>query len=240
MSDFAIKLDQARQRLPLKTLMVQYGRGPENGHWKSFPHCPYCRKEGCAGVFGGKHGDLFKCLYSGCPSGTQHDLSAWDEIAFLAYEGKLNREEAAIAYLKAAGVWQEERLAPSVMPGQRARRKRLDSAKSAESAHEFNECHGDGKRTADGGQRTVAVGEYLPSPTEQVVAEPGAGGQVTSPLNMAQPSPASSTVAAESTAPARTAGGAVGGRVQRRTGSDECDCAAGGGGDGAGCGRGSG
>jgi hypothetical protein len=103
MNDFTVKLEEARRRLPLKRLMEQYGRSPANGNWKSF-QCPYCGERGCAGVFPGAYGELFKCHHSGCVTGTQHDKSAWDEIGFLAHELKLSREEAALVWLKQAGV----------------------------------------------------------------------------------------------------------------------------------------
>lgn len=102
------KLDQARELLPLKWLMEQRGKAPANGRWKSFPHCPYCRHKGSAGVFAGPHGDLFKCHYAGCASGTQYPNSAWDEIGFLAFELGMNRRDAIRAWLKQAGLWQEE------------------------------------------------------------------------------------------------------------------------------------
>ena len=131
MSDFKVKLDAARQRLPLKRLMEQRGRAPSNGNWKSFPRCPYCGKDG-AGVFPARSGDRFKCHHSNCPSGTQEANSAWDEIGFLAHELGLSREEAGKIYLKEAGVWEDrERLPPSVMPGKSGRRLPEPSRASA-------------------------------------------------------------------------------------------------------------
>lgn len=133
MSDFAAKLDQARQRLPLRRLMEQHGKGPPNGQ-KGYPKCPYCQHEGSAGVFTAKdrRAELFKCHYTSCP--TQNE--AFDEIGFLAFELGLTREEAAKTYLREAGVWEErERLAPSVMPGQQARKRRLPAG--AEESEAF-------------------------------------------------------------------------------------------------------
>lgn len=117
-------LERARELLQLKTLMSQRGKAPADGKWRSFPDCPYCHKKGKAGVREHKGREWFKCFNSACPSGTAPRHGAWDEIGFLAYECGLKREEAAVVYLKEAGLWQEERLAPSVLPGQRARRKK--------------------------------------------------------------------------------------------------------------------
>lgn len=123
MSDFGNRLEEARRRLPLRRLMEQYGKGPANGNWKDFPQCPICGKKRCSGVFAGGGGELFKCHHTSCPSGTQHDKSAWDEVSFVAYEHKVGRSEAAVLYLKQAGLWQDQqRTAPSVMPGKAGRR----------------------------------------------------------------------------------------------------------------------
>jgi len=104
MNTLRATLEQARGRLPLKRLMEQRTKAPTNGRWKSFPRCPYCQRKGSAGVFAGAHGDLFKCHYQGCPSGTQHPRSAWDEIGFLAYELGLSRTEATRVWLQEAGL----------------------------------------------------------------------------------------------------------------------------------------
>jgi hypothetical protein len=110
MSDFAVKLEEARQRLPLRRLMAERGRGPGAGdNWKSFAQCPYCRRPRCAGLFAGRSGaEWFKCFHAGCPSGTGAPGAAWDEIGFLAHELGLNRRDAALTYLKEAGVWKEQ------------------------------------------------------------------------------------------------------------------------------------
>ncbi len=99
-----LKLQEARQRMPLRRLMEQRGKAPTNGNWKSFPRCPFCGHPGSAGVFSGRHGELFKCLYASCSSGTQHEKRAWDEIGFLAYELGLSRREAAFVWLRLAGL----------------------------------------------------------------------------------------------------------------------------------------
>ena len=124
MSDFAVKLDEARQRLPLKRFMEQRGRGPGNGNWKRYT-CPYCHHKDGAGIFSGDRGvDLFKCFHTSCPTGTSAEGGAWDQVKFLQYElGLHDWKEAAIAFMKEAGVWKEkESHAPSILPGARARR----------------------------------------------------------------------------------------------------------------------
>src|ERR1039457_6554399 len=98
MSDFAVKLDEARGKLPLKRLMEQHGKGPGNDKWNSFPACPFCQKKSCAGVFSGDRGvDLFKCHHTDCPTGG----NAMDQVGFLQHELNLHdRTEAAIAFMK--------------------------------------------------------------------------------------------------------------------------------------------
>ena len=107
-SDLAARLEEARQRLPLKRLMESRGRGPANGNWKSFPQCPYCGGAQCAGVFDGAHGDFFKCHRTSCRSGTADERAAWDEIGFLAFELNLDRRRATRAWLQEAGLWDEK------------------------------------------------------------------------------------------------------------------------------------
>jgi hypothetical protein len=130
MSDFAVKLDEARARLPMRRLMEQHGKGAPNGNWRKFP-CPYCNKSGhFAGVIdSSRGGGIFKCFHSSCPSGTA--VKAFDEIGFLAHELNLSRSDASITYLKEAGVWKErEAYSPSVMPGKAARKNRLPTENS--------------------------------------------------------------------------------------------------------------
>jgi hypothetical protein len=120
--------------------MEQRGKGPANGNWKSFGRCPYCEGQGCAGVFDAGHGDLFKCHRTSCKSGTAPEGTAWDEIGFLAYEMGVSRRDASILYLKEAGVWQEERLGPSVLPGsskRRVRNSRFQVSGEKESSEEW-------------------------------------------------------------------------------------------------------
>lgn len=47
------------------------------------------------------------------------------EVGYLAFKTGLNRKDAFIAYLKEAGVWEEDRLAPSILPGQKKRKNML-------------------------------------------------------------------------------------------------------------------
>ena len=121
MSDFAAQLDKARSILPLRRIIEQAGKAPQNNNWRSFPKCPFC-EHGGAGLFPAKShaGEMFKCHHVPCPSGND----ALDEIGFIAIERNLSRDEAWKVYFKEAGVWREERYAPSVMPGKAARKAR--------------------------------------------------------------------------------------------------------------------
>jgi hypothetical protein len=106
-NEFIEKLNQARQKLPMKILMNKLGRGPAKGNWKSFPICPYCGGKRCAGVFTGPHGDLFKCHHASCRSSTAGSGAAWDEIGFLSYELGCDRRTATRAWLEEAGLWED-------------------------------------------------------------------------------------------------------------------------------------
>lgn len=104
MKDLAVKIDEARQRLPLKMLLQQRNKGPVgSGNWGSYP-CPFCQKPTGAGVFTKDGREFFKCHHTSCPSGTSGKRGAWDEIGFLAYELGLNRKDAMWTFLKEAGV----------------------------------------------------------------------------------------------------------------------------------------
>ena len=102
--------------------MEQYGKGPANGNWKSFPKCPFCGNKS-AGLFPDKSGvEFFKCHHVDCPTGKK----ALEEVGFLAQELGLNRRDAAITFLKQAGVWQEaDANSPSIMPGQQRRKNKI-------------------------------------------------------------------------------------------------------------------
>ena len=112
MNSFTAKLQQARQNLPLKGLMERRGRGPSNGNWKTFPKCPYCEGDNCAGTFTGTYGELFKCHRTSCRSGTAEDHAAFDEIGFLAFELGINHREATRTWLQEAGLWEENTRLP--------------------------------------------------------------------------------------------------------------------------------
>lgn len=69
MTEFTDKLEEARQRLPLKRLMELRGRAPTNRIWKSFPKCLYRQHANSVGVFtGNREVKLFKCHYTLCPT----------------------------------------------------------------------------------------------------------------------------------------------------------------------------
>jgi hypothetical protein len=102
MSDFGAEmvLREARQRLPLRRLLVEYGHAPKEPEgWKAFT-CPHCGKKK-AGVFRGRDGaELFKCFSGRCPTMSV----AMDEVGYVAYVSRLNRKEAFKTFLKMAGV----------------------------------------------------------------------------------------------------------------------------------------
>ena len=117
-SDFTIRLEEARRKLPLRTLMEQRGKGPENGNWKRFPKCPFCGKDG-SGMFPVRNGDQFKCHHTSCPSATCVKGAAFDEVGFLAHELNLSQKEACITLMKEAGVWQDRETVRSGKPGRK-------------------------------------------------------------------------------------------------------------------------
>lgn len=149
MSEFAIKLERALSLLPLTRLMEQYGDSPKSGGgWKSF-HCPFCGKKG-AGVKAARRGrgEIFKCFHTSCPSGTSGDKAAWDAVGYYAFKhGMSDRTEAAIAYMKEAGVWADAVRAPSVMPGAHRKVKlpqgAYSSAQSSVASAQSNDLPGD-------------------------------------------------------------------------------------------------
>jgi len=110
------KTEQARKNLPLPQLMEQHGDGARPGGV-----CPFCGKKG-ARVRAHKGRHWFKCFHATCPSGTLAPGSAWDEVRYLAYKLGCSQKDAWQTFLKEAGVWREERLGPSVMPGTRKRK----------------------------------------------------------------------------------------------------------------------
>lgn len=112
--DSQMRLARAREKLPLRTVIEQSGKAPQNGNWKKFPACPWC-DSASAGVYTSKMSGrpAFKCHHVPCPTGNK-DM---DEIGFLAMDRGLSNEEAWKVYLKEAGEWVEERLPQSVLPG---------------------------------------------------------------------------------------------------------------------------
>ena len=114
----------ARSNLPLPRMMEQRGDLPAGSHGSLF--CPFCKdKEKSASLKEHRGRWYFKCFKSHCPSQTAGPKQAFDEVGYLAFKTGLSRKEAFIAFLKEAGVWKEERLAPSILPGQQKRKKEL-------------------------------------------------------------------------------------------------------------------
>ncbi len=152
-AEFQSKLETAKRNLPLRQLMTQYGDHPASGNWKSF-QCPFCKKKGkSAGLSAGKHSgsEIFKCFSASCPSGTQADGAACDEIEYVAFKERVPVKEAWKPYFKMAGVWQEERLSPSVLPG--ARKRKLHA--EVEPANDAPAAQGE----LDGGNQAAAAVE---------------------------------------------------------------------------------
>lgn len=132
MTEFSRMLEQARGVLPLHRLMEQ--RGHAAGMPGKKAACPFCGNKSSAGIKEFQGQEYFKCFHLECPSGTQGDKGAWDVVDYFAYATGLNRTDAAIQYLKEAGVWKDrESHAPSVMPGKAPRRKKLPEGLMAET-----------------------------------------------------------------------------------------------------------
>lgn len=121
--DGEIQLQQARQKLPLRRLMAQYGLDvpPEGSPGKSF-NCPICREKGKAATFISKDGvEFFKCFRPTCPSGTAGSRGAFEEVGFLAYQTGVSRRDAFVAYLTETGLFRaSERV--GVFPGAGSRK----------------------------------------------------------------------------------------------------------------------
>jgi hypothetical protein len=106
-------LVEARQRLPLDKLMASYGLACPTGRKTDFV-CPFCKKKKAS--LREHNGRLwFKCFNPGCSSGTYAPHSAFDEVRFIGFKLGLSHtngrpgqySDAAIAFMKEAGVWQE-------------------------------------------------------------------------------------------------------------------------------------
>ena len=110
------KIEAGRRVKPLKTVITEFGDAPAN--WSKFERCPFCGQKGHGEVKAYKGNDRFKCWFVPCPSNNE----SLDEIGYLAAKTGQSRRDACLAFLKMSGQWEEAKHAPSVMPGQRARR----------------------------------------------------------------------------------------------------------------------
>ena len=107
-------LTEARKRLPLHRLMAAFGHACPQGGRAGFI-CPFCGKKK-ASLREHKARLWFKCFNTACPSGTSARHGAFDEVAFTGFKlglspanGRAGRySDAAIAFMKEAGVWQEK------------------------------------------------------------------------------------------------------------------------------------
>lgn len=159
-SEWQANFERARAALPLRRVIEQAGLAPANQNWKSFPKCPFCGHDG-AGTFTSKSdgAELFKCHHVPCPSANK----ALDEIGFIAAQRGLSRDEAWKVYFKEAGVWREERLAPSVMPGTSRRKsaqagQKEDGEDSALVAECMAAIRAEGRASVSFLQRKLGLG----------------------------------------------------------------------------------
>src|ERR1035437_1155150 len=136
---FTAKLEEARHKLPLKQLMEQRGRGPQNGSWANF-NCPYCK--GNTGVFPTQHGDRFKCFHVSCKSQTSGEGAAGDEIGFLGFELGLSRKEATRRWLEEAGLWTDIKRPPSVQSSRTHEVPAPENPARTSEAKPASECSG--------------------------------------------------------------------------------------------------
>lgn len=124
--DFIVRLEAAKNAMPLSRLMQQYGKLPGGIPQGKFV-CPYCGDKSSASLRKSRRGggEIFKCFKDSCPSATAGEKKSWDEVGFLMHELGKPWREAAIEFLKMTGNWRErESHAPSVMPGKAARKIR--------------------------------------------------------------------------------------------------------------------
>ena len=155
--------------------MEQHGDAMSEGATK----CPFCGEKS-ASLKQDKGRWWFKCFRPPCPSATSEKKAAWDEVGYLMFRTGLNRSEAFKAYLKEAGVWREERLAPSVMPGQRARRQtppeedEMDVNSGQGLTEDEERPEGPPQTAVDGPELRLATGEKLEGSRPKV--EDGADG----------------------------------------------------------------
>lgn len=70
---------------------------------------------------------FFRCSNEGCESRTLDNSGRLDELDYLMRQLGLKKSEALLNYLKSSGVLKEERLSPSIMPGQQSRKRKITS-----------------------------------------------------------------------------------------------------------------
>ena len=168
-------IEQARANLPLPRLMIQQGdEVPLDA--KGSIKCPFCKKDSATLKQVGSRW-WFKCFSTSCRSGTSEPKGAWDEVGYLMHKIGLKRNDAFKVYLKEAGVWQEERLAASIMPGQK-RRKRQPAAEVdfVEEGNGKNEKDGTDGRNAQEPEGQLSAGadggKAPPPPHDEMEPEP--------------------------------------------------------------------
>lgn len=119
-------LEDAKRKLPLPLLMNQYGHAVPADCGKYFK-CPFCEKK--AAKIRGTGQLWFKCSNDTCRSGTAVPRGGWDEVRFYGWQHQLSTasavgqySEAAVAFMKEAGVWKDKAAIPSsTLPGAQRR-----------------------------------------------------------------------------------------------------------------------
>jgi hypothetical protein len=123
--------------------------------------CPFCKKKS-ASLQEVRGQQYFKCFRPACVSRTSGDKAALDEVGYLAFKLGLSRNDAFVAYLKAAGVW-KERCLTSILPGQKKCReplpKETDFVAGAKGVPVAEKQEGD---TTDGTDRANETSEEEP------------------------------------------------------------------------------
>lgn len=120
--DVQLMTERARQALPMRRLLEQNGSGPRDAKekWNSFK-CPFCGHKS-ATVFrpaqARDEAELFKCFHVPCPT----NGDAMNEAQLVGQFAGANARDGWKLWLQQAGVWKEERLPTSVLPGSRRRR----------------------------------------------------------------------------------------------------------------------
>ena len=103
------------------------------------------------------HAELFKCHHTDCPSGTNVEGGAWDEVGFLAYELKCEPKAAYVAWLKEAGLWQEIPSVPS-QPGSKEPQTEPAEAAELDDPADENEKFADLTHASNNGQEPLPDG----------------------------------------------------------------------------------